>query len=601
MKCRVFSQERRHGLRPRVGAGRPRVLRIVGTGISTAAIVLCLTPISALQATGAPPRAGQTGRALVTPADHFTSISSGGSTTCGIQTGSGMVVCWGGDQDGTAESPKGAFGEVAQGGGQGCAIKAPPGSAGPVVCWGVDTMVVHGRFKQISDAGSLCGIKAGGQAIICWWDEGGRLQIRQRLGSFVQVSASPWFLGGACGVGRVDGVAGSLRCWGDSAAFDAHVPTGHFLQVSVGGYVGQFACALRTNRTVVCWGNDSNGQTKPPGGPFTQVSSGGETACGLRPNGAAVCWGGQPTAPTGRFIQVTTGDFFACGLRVDATPICWGNNDVGETEVPAAGFEQISLGGNWSACGIRAGGSLTCWGALGNTPLPAGLFTHVSLGYYDEDWACGLRVNGTVACWSDYPALFGETSPPPGTFTRLSAGGDAACAVRTDGSLACWGDMVGFGPIPSGGFIDVAVGGGAEGNFVCAIRVTGHLVCWGDPTGYNYQPDGQIRPPSGIFTKVVAGQFGACALARSGRMACWGGFVNAAPSGKFTQMSVGGGDFGMSAYVCGLRTSGAAVCGGSHSVDPGPYRGIAVATGGYVCLISSDGSVGCIGNLPVAG
>ena len=45
--------------------------------------------------------------------------------------------------------------------------------------------------------------------------------------------------------------------------------------------MGQFACALRTNRTVVCWGNDSNGQTKPPGGPFTQVSSGGETA--LRP------------------------------------------------------------------------------------------------------------------------------------------------------------------------------------------------------------------------------------------------------------------------------------------------------------------------------
>ena len=66
-------------------------------------------------------------------------------------------------------------------------------------------------------------------------------------------------------------------------------------------------------------------------------------------------------------------------------------------------------------------------------------------------------------------------------------------------------------------------------------------------------------------------------------------------------MSVGGGDFGMSAYVCGLRTGGGAVCDGSHSVYPGPYRGIAVAIGGYVCLIPSDGSVGCIGELPAAG
>ena len=35
-------------------------------------------------------------------------------------------------------------------------------------------------------------------------------------------------------------------------------------------------------------------------------------------------------------------------------------------------------------------------------------------------FACGIENHGQLVCWGDN--FFGETSPPPGTFTEVSAG-----------------------------------------------------------------------------------------------------------------------------------------------------------------------------------
>jgi hypothetical protein len=53
-------------------------------------------------------------------------------------------------------------------------------------------------------------------------------------------------------------------------------------------------------------------------------------------------------------------------------------------------------------------------------------------------YGCGVRANGTVACWGG--DLAGETSPPSGTFTQVSAGDVFTCGLKTDDHVACWGN-----------------------------------------------------------------------------------------------------------------------------------------------------------------
>ena len=43
----------------------------------------------------------------------------------------------------------------------------------------------------------------------------------------------------------------------------------------------------------------------------------------------------------------------------------------------------------------------------------------------------------TIQCWGN--DSFGETLPPPDTFTQVTAGWSHTCGIQTDGSAACWG------------------------------------------------------------------------------------------------------------------------------------------------------------------
>ena len=58
----------------------------------------------------------------------------------------------------------------------------------------------------------------------------------------------------------------------------------------------------------------------------------------------------------------------------------------------------------------------------------------MSAGY---DHSCAIREDGTLACFGD--DLYGQATPPAGTFEELSAGYHHNCAVRSNGAFACWG------------------------------------------------------------------------------------------------------------------------------------------------------------------
>ena len=48
-----------------------------------------------------------------------------------------------------------------------------------------------------------------------------------------------------------------------------------------------------------------------------------------------------------------------------------------------------------------------------------------------------VNMDGTLLCWGD--DTFGQSTPPPGTFIRVSASNSHTCGVRTDNTVSCWG------------------------------------------------------------------------------------------------------------------------------------------------------------------
>jgi hypothetical protein len=52
----------------------------------------------------------------------------------------------------------------------------------------------------------------------------------------------------------------------------------------------------------------------------------------------------------------------------------------------------------------------------------------------------GFAADATVSCWG-YTSD-GESTPPAGAFTQISAGNYHTCGLRADGFAVCWGDLV---------------------------------------------------------------------------------------------------------------------------------------------------------------
>ncbi len=323
-----------------------------------------------------------------------TGLVAGGTHTCQL-TGSGVLACWGGNQNGQLGTGGGARATAP--------TRVDPGA----------------RYSAVSAGLShTCAIEQRGEAY-CWGDNvHGQLGVgsRSAISTPAKVQSEARFRRISAGTGHTCGVTrgSAILCWGsnvngqlgDGTITDRVTPTsvsvsGAYDAVSVGWF---HTCALVQDGRAMCWGRNAFGQvgddsnvdrSRPTqaAGPmrFRRISAGGAHTCGLGSDGRVYCWGqnnfGQigdaTTRPRARPVAVATGGpwsavavggFHSCALTMDGEAFCWGRNTYGQlgdgttedqsTPTSVVGdlrFATIYASGAHT-CGRTTSGQGFCWG-----------------------------------------------------------------------------------------------------------------------------------------------------------------------------------------------------------------------------------------------
>ncbi|WP_181197907.1 RCC1 domain-containing protein [Enhygromyxa salina] len=329
----------------------------------------------------------------------------------------------------------------------------------------------------------------------------------------------------------------------------------------------------------------SEGRLDPPSLPFEHLEVVGN-ACGLY-KGNVYCWGrdhgdgrlgygfgdseitleqalerggvaiGEPIIALDSGASSHIGTSQVCALGESGDVYCWGFGSnlgypgimiVGDDETPAQ-IGPVELGGRAVAidtggagtCAMLDDGALRCWG---NASLAGG----VKIGD-DEDPADGPLIELGA------------------TIHAVSVGDGHACAIVGDGEVKCWGfDPFGAlgrpgiaGASPSASLEPVEIGGRAveivaQVESSCARLEGGEIMCWGSGSygkmGHPWHPSCEVYGPAFYScsadpsccigddeTPLAAGPVdlpepardlvglsaGACILAESGGVVCWGG------------------------------------------------------------------------------
>jgi hypothetical protein len=243
----------------------------------------------------------------------------------------------------------------------------------------------------------------------------------------------------------------------------------------------EHSCLLRTDGSVACWGGNTFGQSSSPAKDFLAVSAGRRHSCGIRDSDdRAECWGndvaGQVSStPTDELgFLISAGGFHTCALRLDQTAVCWGANDFGQATPPDPTRQYVDISaGEFHTCGVRlSDGGVECWGdtTFNQTSAPPGSFRRASAGW---ELSCGIQDDSSLACW-------GSTPPPDaGIYFDVSAGRDFACALSSnDRTAACWGALGPWRAPPDNvGFFQISAGG----RHTCGVRESdSQVVCWGN-------------------------------------------------------------------------------------------------------------------------
>jgi len=288
------------------------------------------------------------------------SVSAGSGAACAIAADT-LVVCWGS----ISGTPSIGFNSVSVG-------------LGDEEYFYGNSITTFNGYQTIKSA---CGVKTDG-TLACWWDG----YMSPPSGTFSLVSTGSNF---ACGL-KTDG---TLACWGDEEyQQNDHgqiaPPTGTFSMVSAGF---ESACGVRPDSTLVCWGRSMDSSTSTAtstntstsvstgttiAGSFSSVSVGYGFACAIRTDGSLLCWGedsdNQTTAPSGSFLSLSAGMGAACAVNSEQAVVCWGRTftplyTYGPTEAPGGTYTSVSVGDTF-ACGVMTDGTLACWGNYPGMP-----------------------------------------------------------------------------------------------------------------------------------------------------------------------------------------------------------------------------------------
>ncbi len=345
-----------------------------------------------------------------------------------------------------------------------------------------------------------------------------------------------------------------------------------------------------------------------PAPPVVQIVGGFDHTCAKSKSGVLKCWGGNGLGQAGNgigtfpdggdppnvitpssvmglgtdIVGIGNGLNHTCAIKADHTVACWGYNYSGQlgdgkkvpqsaTPIAVAGVSDVVqvAGGIVFTCAVISGGGVKCWGdnAYGQLGDGDNAATNavvdvknmsdaveVAVGSYH---ACALRSGGTVSCWGRNTSgqlgngntmdAFTPTDVGVSQGMHVTAGFNFSCAVKSTGQLMCWGGndygQLGNGTITSTATptpavvtgIQDAISIGAGTNHACAVRKSGVVACWG------LNDDGQLgngaksmtsgtpnptpAPVVGLSNAVSMGQvlgLHSCAVNANGLVLCWG-------------------------------------------------------------------------------
>jgi alpha-tubulin suppressor-like RCC1 family protein len=223
----------------------------------------------------------------------------------------------------------------------------------------------------------------------------------------------------------------SLAAWGGNDFGQLAVPDDldDFVAVSAGD---GHSLALRENGKVAAWGWNERGQADVPAtlGNVVAIAAGGYHSVALRGDGVVIAWGGavqldgNPYLP-GRWtdvVAIAAGTNHSLALRAGGKVEGWGENDLGQTDVPAAamsGVVAIAAGGHRSVA-VKEDGSLVIWGdahdELKATELPA----HVGGFSLEDSHLLALQSTGSPFVQTQMPRTL-AVAEGKSTFLHASA------------------------------------------------------------------------------------------------------------------------------------------------------------------------------------
>ena len=204
------------------------------------------------------------------PEGSYTAVSAGRFRTCAIREDNGAIECWGNrpeDYPVIGSPPEGSFIAISVGGAHRCAIAETfestnatdtTANTGELECWGNNetgqTDSPKGRFRAVSAAGDYtCAIRESGE-LECWGHDGFG-ETDPPDGSYTAVSAGLYH---SCAIRE----SGELDCWGNNTNGETDVPEGSYTAVSA---AGDYTCAIRDTGKLACWGGlNESGQATPP-------------------------------------------------------------------------------------------------------------------------------------------------------------------------------------------------------------------------------------------------------------------------------------------------------------------------------------------------
>jgi alpha-tubulin suppressor-like RCC1 family protein len=270
----------------------------------------------------------------------FTSITAGGSSTCGLA--SSGVYCWGAIGDYTKPGFMSipnlvvtannysytGFSQLAVGDGHACGYI---GFAQQALCWGADTYAQAG-----SDPATAFYYPGTKQVMFA---------MNTPLASGVaRISAGGEFTCGDMTTGTVqcfgksvDGQLGNAPAYWFSAAAQA-VGSGMALHGVAAGW--RHACALDANSEAYCWGYNYWGMVG--NGTWSYSTTTAQKVLGLST-------GYQTNGATIKFRALAAGSEHTCGIGTDNHIYCWGHNNLRQlgTWLVGANGQAIPDGSGW--------------------------------------------------------------------------------------------------------------------------------------------------------------------------------------------------------------------------------------------------------------